>query len=200
MHYDKADKQLKIGSYPTKIENDKIIVADQVYNWTPGLWSLLCEKEPKLPTSEDLKSYYAILKTTKVYLNVKGNPKANRYYKWNSIVKPFHDNTKLKLDPIAKKRKIDEDFIRSPKSADDILLKKPFNFQKEKTDEDLNSKLGAGLYKNVLPNTQIIYYDNPNELVTRLALLMSSQHAGNTGLNNEVISIVEELRERKIIV
>lgn len=200
MHYDKANKQLKIGSYPITIKNDKISVADQVYDWTPGLWSLLCEKEPKLVNSEDLKSYYAILNTTKVYLNVKGNPKANKFYKWNSIVKPFYVDVKSKSNLIAKKRKIDEDFTNTPKSADAILSKNPFDFLKEKKDENLDSKLGMGLYKNILPNTQIIYYDNPNELVTRLALLLSSQAAGNTGLNNEVISIVEELRERKIIV
>lgn len=41
---------------------------------------------------------------------------------------------------------------------------------------------------------------NPNELVTRLNLLVSSQNAGNTGVNNEIISILEELRERKLIV
>jgi len=59
---------------------------------------------------------------------------------------------------------------------------------------------GASLYKEVMPNTQLIYYDDPNELVTRLNLLVSSQNAGNTGVNNEIISILEELRERKLIV
>ncbi|KAE9522670.1 hypothetical protein AGLY_016943 [Aphis glycines] len=61
-------------------------------------------------------------------------------------------------------------------------------------------KKGSGLYKDVIPHTQLVYYDDPNELVVRLNLLTSSQNAGNTGVNNEIISIIEELRERNIIV
>jgi hypothetical protein len=61
------------------------------------------------------------------------------------------------------------------------------------------SKTGQGLYKNTLPQTQLVYYDDPNELVTRLQLLTSSQNAGNSSVNNEIIAILEELRERKLI-
>lgn len=63
---------------------------------------------------------------------------------------------------------------------------------------DFNSssqtKTGDGLYKDVIPKTQLVYYDDPNELVTRLHLLTSSQSVGNIGINNEIISILEELR------
>lgn len=38
------------------------------------------------------------------------------------------------------------------------------------------------------------------QIVVRLNLLTSSRNAGNTGVNNEIISIIEELRERNIIV
>ena len=62
------------------------------------------------------------------------------------------------------------------------------------------TKKGSGLYKDVIPQTQLVYYDDPNELVTRLNLLTSSKSVGNTGVNNEIISILEELRERDIIV
>lgn len=43
------------------------------------------------------------------------------------------------------------------------------------------------------------YWDDPNELVNRLRLLISSKSAGHTGHENEIISIIEELREAKII-
>lgn len=43
------------------------------------------------------------------------------------------------------------------------------------------------------------YWDDPNELVERLMLLVASQSAGHTGHNNEILSIIEELREAKII-
>nr|CAH7716797.1 unnamed protein product [Callosobruchus chinensis] len=44
-----------------------------------------------------------------------------------------------------------------------------------------------------------IYWDDPNELVDRLRLLVASQDAGHTGHVNEINSLIEELREAKII-
>lgn len=44
-----------------------------------------------------------------------------------------------------------------------------------------------------------VYWDDPNELVDRLRLLMASQAAGNPSHTNEIISIIEELREAGII-
>lgn len=41
------------------------------------------------------------------------------------------------------------------------------------------------------------YWNDSNELVSRLRLLVSS--AGHTGHNNEIISIIEELREANVI-
>lgn len=43
------------------------------------------------------------------------------------------------------------------------------------------------------------YFDDVNELCDRLKLLIASAHAGNTSHNNEIISILEELRECGII-
>jgi len=37
----------------------------------------------------------------------------------------------------------------------------------------------------------LVYWDNPNELVDRLRLLVASKSAGNTGVSNEIISIFE---------
>ncbi|KAF0706346.1 Integrase catalytic domain-containing protein [Aphis craccivora] len=57
-------------------------------------------------------------------------------------------------------------------------------------------KKGSGLYKAVIPQTQLVYYDNPNELVTRLNLLTSSQNVGNTGKNYySIMSILNSLAE-----
>lgn len=60
---------------------------------------------------------------------------------------------------------------------------------------------GTGLpAKKILKdNVDYVYWDNPNELIDRLKLLWASRDAGNTGLNNEIISIIEELRESGII-
>lgn len=62
--------------------------------------------------------------------------------------------------------------------------------------------VGTSLEKNFIPyNANIVYeyYDDPNELCDRLKLLISSKGAGNTNHDQEINSIVEELRERGII-
>lgn len=41
--------------------------------------------------------------------------------------------------------------------------------------------------------------DNPNEICERLKLLVSSKTAGNSNHNQEINSILEELRERHLI-
>lgn len=64
-------------------------------------------------------------------------------------------------------------------------------------------KSGGGIepkYMSVTSNKiDYTYWDNPNELVERLKLLVSSSSAGHTGHNNEIISIIEELREASLI-
>lgn len=44
-----------------------------------------------------------------------------------------------------------------------------------------------------------VHWDDPNELVERLRLLIASEEAGHTGHTNEINSIIEELREANIV-
>lgn len=62
-------------------------------------------------------------------------------------------------------------------------------------------KLGGSLpkLKNYKTNTDLVYWDDPNELVERLKLLVASRDAGNTNHDNEILSIIEELKEANII-
>lgn len=64
-------------------------------------------------------------------------------------------------------------------------------------------KSGSGIetdYMTVNSNKiDYTYWDDVNELVDRLRLLVSSSSVGHTGHNNEIISIIEELREANII-
>lgn len=66
-------------------------------------------------------------------------------------------------------------------------------------------KKGSGMISNELKrfdmneHVSYTYWDNANELVDRLRLLIASQSAGNTGHTNEIVSIIEELRESNII-
>jgi len=50
-----------------------------------------------------------------------------------------------------------------------------------------------------LQKHNLVYWNDPNELVDRLRLLLASQAAGNTSVSNEILSIFEELYEAGII-
>lgn len=46
---------------------------------------------------------------------------------------------------------------------------------------------------------QYVFYDDVNEIINRLRLLMTSKNVGHTGHENEIASIIEELREANVI-
>ena len=59
---------------------------------------------------------------------------------------------------------------------------------------DTVNKSGRGI--EVINNKpSVIYFDDPNELVERLKILIASRNAGNTGHANEINAIIEELYE-----
>jgi hypothetical protein len=123
--------------------------------------------------------------------------------KTNLNLKPFDDYL---VSANAKRSKINDNTTIANKSFNfDSTVNSP-TFEEPPTDKLFKFSLSppvkkdSGLYKNMIPNTQLVNYDDPNELVTRLNLLIASQSAGNTGVNNEIISILEELRERNLIV
>ena len=45
----------------------------------------------------------------------------------------------------------------------------------------------------------LVYWDNPNELVDRLRLLMAEKQSGNETHTNEIFSIISELGEASYI-
>lgn len=71
----------------------------------------------------------------------------------------------------------------------------------------LHSRLGQGLvdlttkeFHNDKASSHVFaYWNDVNELVSRLRLLISSASAGHTGHNNEIVAIIEELREANVI-
>jgi len=71
--------------------------------------------------------------------------------------------------------------------------------------EPKTKKSGKGLFAPramTLTDNKIdyVHWDDPNELVDRLRLLDASHQAGNNGHDNEILSIIEELREAGIII
>lgn len=106
-----------------------------------------------------------------------------------TIVSPedFDDDCKYK-GPGVKRSKIAIPVARLQKSIKKIKTRK--------------YKHGGHLERKFIPYTENIvyeYYDDPNELCDRLKLLLSSKGAGNTNHDQEINSIIEELRERNVI-
>jgi len=233
LHYDKASDSYKIGDHFVTFSHGNLQLLNKYYPWTLGLQSLLCEKEPKNASIEDMESYYNILKTSRVHLKADGKPKTSKFHKWSTIVKPLYERMKneekqlneeiTKINssraPRINLKQFNEHLSSSSAKRSNVhnnttITNEPFDFNPTANSSmsadpsvekmfnftaSPQTKKGSGLYKVVLPQTQLVYYDDPNELVTRLNLLTSSQSVGNTGVNNEIISILEELRERNII-
>ena len=82
---------------------------------------------------------------------------------------------------------------------DDLL---PFIYDKYGNGLTYPNKIKNNLLDYMVYNdntVDYVYWNDPNELVSRLRLLIASQTAGNTNHSNEIISIIEELREAEVI-
>ena len=173
-----------IGSEPIKIDDNDIIVKDIRFEGTPGLWKLITSKNiPDISEhkAKDLYNYtYIMANTNTAY--VKFDPdrqyKGGNNKKMNYLIKPFV-------------RVLEKD-------GDEALINKIEEHFKEETDEEETdedddpqpSTSGKGL--KILPS-------DPNALIDRFDLLFSSKKAGHTGVRNEIISILDELKRQGVI-
>lgn len=162
--------KLMMGTSRVSVDDYKIRVARQIYLRTPGLYDLLFKKSPDLSlVTEDDKQNY---KKMLLATNVH-----RRDY---SATKPIKSNKGLKYTKVIKPL-----FMKLSKNC--------------VSTESLSHGSGLPIIKKLNQNTDYVYWDDANELVDRLKLLIASRDAGNTGLDNEIISIIEELRESGII-
>ena len=184
------DDNLKIGYRPVKIENDDIIINDERFKGTPGLWELITSNN--IPEKEkygatDLRDYITIMNITKATYDKNNKRIGGKNNKMNNLIKPL--------------------VIALEKGGGDKLvteINKHFGFEeKEETDEEyeeeyeeeeeytLSPTKGTGLPK-ILPS-------DPNALIDRFDLLFSSQKAGHTGVRNEIVSILDELKRQGVL-
>ena len=85
------------GKTPIKIEHNDIIIYNQVYEGTPGLWSLITEKTKGVLEGtydkNDLAAYAKILEQTNVlHQDFDPNspyPRSNVSWKWRNILAPM---------------------------------------------------------------------------------------------------------------
>ena len=165
--------KFKIGNKEVNIEDNDINVDDIIFEGTPGFWELITSKNPENYTGEDLDKYrQLLLLTNAVYRDNNpdnNNPKSSKSPKWKNIIKPIWEQIK--------KQKEEEEYEEE-------------EYEEPATISFTPTK-GTGLPK-ILPS-------DPNALIDRFDLLFSSKKAGHTGVRNEIVSILDELKRQGVL-
>ena len=166
--------KFKIGRKFVNIEDNDIKVDDIIFEGTPGFWELVTSKNPENYETEDLDKYrQLLLLTNAIYQGNNPNtnkPKSNRSPKWKNIIKPIWEQIK-------KQKEEYKEFEEEEEYQVPALY--PFTPTK-----------GTGL--KILPS-------DPNALIERFDLLFSSKKAGHTGVRNEIVSILDELKRQGVL-
>ena len=167
------DGKFKIGNKEVNIEDNNIKVDDIIFEGTKGFWELVTSKDPKEYTEEDLSKYQQlIILTNSAYQN--NNPKLNKpkssgSNKWKKIIKPIWEAIKEQEKAEVEYKEFEEPDDPQPGTS------------------------------GVIPGSGLFLPSDPNALIDRFDLLFSSKKAGHTGVRNEIISILDELKRQKVI-
>ena len=181
-------KIFRIDSEMVKIENDDIIINDENFKGTPGLWRLITSKnipEKGKYKAKDLMDYINIMSITNT-TRVKHNKNGKRISgndKMNNLIKPL--------------------VIALEEGGEDNLIYEIEKHFKEETDEEETDEEETDEDDDLQPSTSgtglKILPSNPNALIDRFDLLFSSKKAGHTGVRNEIVSILDELKRQRVI-
>ena len=176
------EKRFKIGDKFVDFDGNDIVVEGERFKGTPGFWALIISKNPNSDnyTNEDKRQYKRLLiKSNAIFKNnnpeetrPKGNYQGN---KWKEVINPIWQEIKPK--PTEKRGK-------GGKGG------KGGKAKGKKQEDPQPSTSGEGL--TILPS-------DPNALIDRFDLLFSSKKAGHTGVRNEIVSILDELKRQGVI-
>ena len=168
------DGKFKIGDKFITIEDNNIKVEDKIFVGTPGFWELITSKNPNLEyyTKEDLSKYQQlVILTNTAYRN--NNPTQN--YPKQSKGNKWKKIIKPIWEAIKEQEEDEEEYKE---------------FEEPDEDEPQPETSGSGL--KILPS-------DPNALIDRFDLLFSSKKAGHTGVRNEIVAILDELKRQRVI-
>lgn len=189
LSHDPITEKFSLANKIVKIEGPDIILDNIRYSGTPGIYELLFKKQPIGYTKKDLDQYMDILKRTNAYrrnFDPDSQIQGTQLEKYRTIIKPYL---------------LSHNILKHPSNVKVPFKKPPPPITR------LRSKKGGHLkpisqYRMMKLSDkpiEYVYYDDPNEIVDRLRLLIASQSAGNDSHGNEIISVIEELKEAKII-
>ena len=200
------DDNLKIGYRPVKIENDDIIINDERFKGTPGLWELITSKDIPDKTeysAEDLASYITIMHITKATYD-KNNKRVGGNDKMNKLIKPLvkaleKGGGEGLIDKIEEHfgfEEEEEEYDEEEYEEDALIPFTPTKGTGLKRSRELRR---AKPVSNAAKRRPKILPSDPNALIDRFDLLFSSQKAGHTGVRNEIVSILDELKRQGVL-
>ena len=166
------DGKFKIGDKFITIEDNNIKVEDKIFVGTPGFWELITSKNPnpEYYTKEDLSKYQQLVILT------------NTAYRNNNPTQNYPKQSKGN-----KWKKIIKPIWEAIKEQQEEEYKE---FEEPEDDDPQPGTSGSGL--KILPS-------DPNALIDRFDLLFSSKKAGHTGVRNEIVAILDELKRQGVI-
>ena len=168
------DGSFYIGSEPVRIRDNNITIDNTEYSGTSGLWKLITSKnipDKSEYTPEDLVTYSYIMSKTNTARN-KYNPRGQ-----------YRGGNNRKMNEIIKP------FVRE--------------LENDNTDNKINFTTKVlehfGHEVEIEGDGLKFLSSDPNALIDRFDLLFSSKKAGHTGVKNEIVSILDELKRQGVI-
>ena len=167
------DGKFKIGNKEVNIEDNDIKVDNTIFEGTKGFWELVTSKDPKNYTDEDLNKYQQlVILTNTAYRGndpTQNKPKSSASKKWKNIISPIWEAIKEQEKAEVEYKEFEEPDDPQPGTS------------------------------GVIPGSGLFLPSDPNALIDRFDLLFSSKKAGHTGVRNEIISILDELKRQGVI-
>ena len=164
--------KFKIGNKEVNIEDNDIKVDDTIIEGTPGFWELVTSKNPENYEPKDLEKYQQLVILTNTAYQ--GNDPKNNKAKSSRSPK-WRNIIKPIWEQIKKQKEEEEDYEEEYEEDEEFIL---------------SPTKGTGL--KILPS-------DPNALIDRFDLLFSSKKAGHTGVRNEIVSILDELKRQGVL-
>ena len=172
---DPKKRLYRIGKTPITIKNNDLYIEDlDKINGTAGLWELLTSQG--IPNKTEYKPFDLFNYTLIMHFT---NATRQDFNKDNKLIGGKNEKMNKLIKPFVialKNNKIKEKIIKY--------------FEEDKPTPGTSKAKGYGLK---------FLSSDPNALIDRFDLLFSSKKAGHTGVRNEIISILDELKRQKVI-
>ena len=187
------DGKFYIGDSEVTIDGDDIIIGDETFAGTPGLWELITSKNPNatIYTIGDHENYKDILLKTNAIINPStGKVKSSSGEKYNRIIKPIYEEY---LKPILSSRKTQSPMSPSLRRVPAMAtLIPPSTLPPPRLPPPRLPPPRTGRGAVFLPS-------DPNALVKMLQVRFASYNAGNNGVVNEIVAICDELLRQGVL-